>query len=54
MQMTLRKRNFGLRNDMHPYLFLMSNWMVVQYCQTYTNREDDKILTYDLYSSYGS
>ena len=28
--------------------------MVVQYCQTYTDREDGKILTYDLYSSYGS
>ena len=28
--------------------------MVVQYCQTYTDREHGKILTYDLYSSYGS
>ena len=27
--------------------------MVVQYCQTYTDREDGKI-TYDLYGSYGS
>ena len=27
--------------------------MVVQYCQTYTDREDGKILTYDLYRSYG-
>ena len=26
--------------------------MVVQYCQTYTDREDNKVLTYDLYSSY--
>ena len=30
------------------------NTMVVQYCQTYTDREDGKILIYDLYSSYGS
>ena len=28
--------------------------MVVQYGQTYTDREDGKMLTYDLYSSYGS
>ena len=30
------------------------NVMVVQYCQTYTDREDGKIFTYDLYSLYGS
>ena len=27
--------------------------MVVQYCQTYTDREHGKILTYGSYGSYG-